>query len=55
MFLTVGIVFLVIGIILLITGAVSRTIAYGDFVLAFVFLGMYTREKKKADGDKKAK
>mgnify|MGYP007122097963 CR=1 FL=1 len=53
LFLTVGIVFLVIGIILLITGAVSRTIAYGDFVLAFVFLGMYTREKKKADGDKK--
>ena len=55
MYLTVGIVFLAIGIILLITGAVSRTIAYGDFVLAFVFLGMYTREKKKTEGDKKAK
>ena len=52
-FLTVGIVFLVIGIILLI--AVSRTIAYGDFVLAFVFLGMYTREKKKTYGDNKDK
>ena len=51
-FLTVGIVFLVIGII---TGAVSRTIAYGDFVLAFVFLGMYGREKKKTDGDNKDK
>ena len=52
LYLTVGIVFLAIGIILLITGAVSRAIAYGDFVIAFVFLGMYSREKK-TDGDKK--
>ena len=38
-----GIVFLVIGITALVTGAVSRPIAYGDFVLAIVFLMLSRR------------
>jgi hypothetical protein len=54
-YLIIGIVILVIGIIMLVTGAVSRTIAYGDFVLAFVFLALSTRENKKADDDNKDK
>ena len=54
-YLIIGIVILVIGIIMLVTGAVSRTIAYGDFVLAFVFLALSTREYKKADDDNKDK
>ena len=54
-YLIIGIVILVIGIIMLVTGAVSRTIAYGDFVLAFVFLFFFTRENKKADDDNKDK
>lgn len=52
-FLILGIVFLVIGIIMLMTSAVSRTIAYGDIVLALVFLAISTRESKKSDSDKK--
>ncbi len=54
-YLIIGIVILVIGIIMLITGAVSRTIAYGDFVLAFVFLALSARENKKTDDDNKDK
>ena len=44
--LILGIVFLVIGITALVTGAVSRTIAYGDFVLAFVFFALSSRARK---------
>ena len=51
-YLILGIVFLVIGIIMLITGAVSRTMAYGDFVFAIVFFGMYLRTNKQPDDDK---
>ena len=47
-YLIIGIVILVMGIIMLITGAVSRTIAYGDFVLAFVFLRfLHERTKRR--------
>ncbi len=53
MFLILGIVFLAVGITMLMTGSVSRTIAYGDFVLAFVFLGISARKKKNSGGDKK--
>ena len=52
-YLILGIVFLAVGITMLMTGAVSRTIAYGDFVLAFVFLGMSARGNKKSDDEKK--
>lgn len=52
-YLILGIVFLVIGIIMLVTGAVSRTMAYGDFVLALAFLAMSARENRKSDDDKK--
>ena len=45
-YLILGIVFLAIGITMLMTGAVSRTIAYGDFVLAFAFLAMSARANK---------
>ena len=41
--LILGIVFLVIGITALVTGVVSRPIAYGDFVLAIVFLMLSRR------------
>ena len=52
-YLILGIVFLAVGITMLITGAVSRPIAYGDFVLALAFFGRSVRESKKEDGDKK--
>ena len=45
-YLILGIVFLVVGITMLMTGAVSRTIAYGDFVLAFVFFGAARQQSK---------
>ncbi len=48
-YLILGIVFLVVGITMLMTGAVSRTIAYGDFVLAFVFFGAARHKSKKSD------
>ena len=54
-YLIIGIVFLVIGIIMLVTGAVSRTIAYGDFVIALAFLAISARESKKTDDDNKGK
>jgi len=37
---------------MLMTGAVSRTMAYGDFVLACAFLGLSARAKKQSDDDK---
>ena len=52
-YLIIGVVFLAVGITMLMTGAVSRTMAYGDFVLAAVFLGYSVRESKKSDGGKK--
>ncbi len=45
-YLVFGIIFLVLGIIMLVTGAVSKTMAYGDFVLAIAFLGLSMRAKK---------
>ena len=51
-YLILGIVFLAVGIIMLMTGAVSRTMAYGDFVLAIVFFGLSLRAKKQSDDDK---
>ena len=52
-YLIFGIVFLAVGITMLMTGAVSRPIAYGDFVIAFVFLAMSSRANKQSDDDKK--
>ena len=51
-YLILGIVFLAAGITMLMTGAVSRTMAYGDFVLAIVFFGLSLRAKKQSDDDK---
>ena len=45
-YLILGIVFLVLGVVFLMTGAVSRTLAYGDFVLALAFLALSVRAKK---------
>ena len=45
-YLVFGIVFLALGIVMLATGAVSKTMAYGDFVLAIAFLGLSMRAKK---------
>lgn len=42
-YLILGVVFLSVGITMLMTGAVSRTIAYGDFVIAFVFFALSHR------------
>ena len=50
-YLILGVVFLAVGITMLMTGAVSRTIAYGDFVLAFVFFGAARHKSKNSDGD----
>lgn len=44
-YLILGVVFLAVGITMLMTGAVSRTIAYGDFVIALVFFALSTRAK----------
>ena len=52
LYLILGIVFLAAGIIMLLTGAVSRTMAYGDFVLAAVFFGLSLRAKKQDDDNK---
>ena len=52
-YLVFGIIFLVLGIILLVTGAVSKTMAYGDFVLAFAFLALSMRAKNAAKDEKK--
>ena len=54
-YLILGIVFLAIGITMLMTGAVSRTMAYGDFVLAFAFFALSAKAGKKSDDDKKGK
>lgn len=51
-YLILGVVFLAIGVTMFMSGSVSRTMAYGDFALAFVFLAASTREKKKSGGDK---
>ena len=51
-YLILGIVFLAIGITMLMTGAVSRTMAYGDFVLAAAFFALSTRAGKKPDDRK---
>ena len=51
-YLILGIVFLALEIIMLVTGAVSRTMAYGDFVLAAAFFGLSTRAKKQKDDNK---
>ena len=52
-YLILGIVFLAIGITMLMTGAVSRTMAYGDFVLAFAFFALSAKAGKKSEDDKK--
>ena len=38
---------------MLVTGAVSKTMAYGDFVLAFAFLALSMRAKNAAKDEKK--
>jgi drug/metabolite transporter (DMT)-like permease len=48
-----GIAFLVLGIVMLVTDAVSRTMAYGDFVLACAFFAWAAKENKKPDDDNK--
>lgn len=50
-YLILGIVFLSVGITMLMTGAVSRTMAYGDFVFAIIFFGMSARASKQSDDD----
>ena len=52
-YLVFGIIFLVLGIIMLVTGAVSKTMAYGDFVLAFAFFALSMRAKNAAKDEKK--
>ena len=52
-YLILAVVFLIVGIVILLTGAISRTMAYGDFVFAFVFLGLYTRANKQNKDDNK--
>ena len=52
-YLIIGVVILAVGITMLMTGAVSRPIAYGDFVVAFVFLAMSSHANKQPDDDKK--
>ena len=49
--LILGIVFLAVGITMLMTGAVSKTIAYGDFVIALAFFALSARSDKKPDND----
>lgn len=43
-YLILGIVFLAVGITILMTGALSRTMAYGDFVIALAFFALSTRK-----------
>ena len=52
-YLIFGIVFLALGVIMLMTGGVSRTMAYGDLVLAAAFFALSTRAGKKSDDGKK--
>lgn len=52
-FFILGIVFLAVGITMLLTGAVSKTMAYGDFALACVFFALSIHENKKSGDDKK--
>ena len=52
-YLILGILFLAIGIIALVTGVVSRTMAYGDLVLAIVFLAFSARAGKASKDEKK--
>ena len=52
--LILGIVFLAVGITMLLTGAVSRTMAYGDFVLALAFFILASHGSKKSDEQQKA-
>jgi hypothetical protein len=52
-YLIFGIVFLAIGVTMLMTGAVSRTMAYGDLVLAAAFFALSTRAGKKSDDGNK--
>jgi hypothetical protein len=52
-YLIFGIVFLALGVIMLMTGGVSRTMAYGDLVLAAAFFALSTRAGKKPDDGKK--
>lgn len=44
-YLILGVVFLAVGITMIMTGAVSRTIAYGDIVLAIAFFALSARAK----------
>ena len=44
-YLILGIVFPAVGIMMFMTGAVSRTVAYGGFVIAIAFLALSARAK----------
>ncbi len=44
-YLILGIVFLAVGITMIMTNAVSRTMAYGDIVLALAFFVLSARAK----------
>lgn len=52
-YLIFGVIFLAIGITMLMTGSGSRTMAYGDFVLAFAFFAIAVKADKKNEDDKK--
>ena len=54
-YLIFGVIFLAIGITMLMTGSGSRTMAYGDFVLAFAFFALSKRADKRTEDDKKDK
>ncbi|MCR5229412.1 MAG: hypothetical protein K6D03_04730 [Solobacterium sp.] len=44
-YLILGVVFLAVGITMIMTGSVSRTMAYGDIVLALAFFALSARAK----------
>lgn len=46
-YLVLGIIFLAVGIVMLMTGAVSRTMAYGDIVIAIAFFALSTRKSSR--------
>ena len=50
-YLILGIVFLAIGITMIMTDTVSRTMAYGDIVIAIVFLRLSTKAGKAPKDD----
>jgi hypothetical protein len=52
-YLIFGVIFLAIGITMLMTGSGFRTMAYGDFVLAFAFFALSLKADKKTEDDKK--